>query len=69
MQTFPLSTLHRALVAFSALALGYGPRAQVLAAQHVTEADLLAHTADWERLLVLRTSQREDRAFTDRNSS
>lgn len=52
-----LSTLHRSLIAFSALALGLGPRAQVLAQHRVTEADLHYHQADWERLLVLRAAE------------
>ncbi|MGI4832605.1 MAG: hypothetical protein ACRYFK_04010 [Janthinobacterium lividum] len=58
MPTPLLSTLHRSLVAFSALALNLGPRAQVLARHHVTEADLHHYQADWERLLVLRAAGR-----------
>ncbi|NML64312.1 hypothetical protein HHL22_03745 [Hymenobacter sp. RP-2-7] len=58
MPTQLLSTLHRSLIAFSALALGLGPRAQVLAQHQVTEADLHHHQADWERLLVLRAAGR-----------
>lgn len=53
-----LSTLHRTLVAFSALALGLGSRSHVLARYQVTEADLHRHQADWERLLVLRAAGR-----------
>lgn len=58
MLTFPLSTLDRSLIAFSALALGLAPRAVVLARHQVTEADLHQHQADWERLLVLRAAGR-----------
>jgi len=53
-----LSTLHRTLVAFSALALGLGSRSRVLAKYQVTEADLRRHQADWERLQVLRAAGR-----------
>ncbi|MVN75645.1 hypothetical protein GO988_04830 [Hymenobacter sp. HMF4947] len=50
-----LSTLHRSLVALSALHLGYGPRDTILASYQVTEADLRRYQADWERLKLLRT--------------
>ncbi len=58
MRISPLSTLHRSLIAFSALHLGYGPRAVVLATHQVTEADLRQHQADWQRLQVLRSVER-----------
>lgn len=50
-----LSTLHRSLIAFSALQLGHGPRATVLANYQVTEADLRYYHAEWQRLQQLRT--------------
>jgi hypothetical protein len=56
--TSPLSTLHRSLIAFSALHLGYGPRAAVLAAQQVTEADLRRYHTEWQRLQKLRAIER-----------
>lgn len=58
MRISPLSTLHRSLIAFSALHLGYGPRAIVLATHQVTEADLHRHQADWQRLQALRNAER-----------
>ena len=58
MRISPLSTLHRSLIAFSALHLGYGPRAVVLATHQVTEADLRDHQSDWQRLQALRAMER-----------
>ena len=57
MRTSPLSTLHRALIAFSALHLGYGPRASVLATHQVTEADLHRYQTEWKRLQALRNAE------------
>jgi hypothetical protein len=56
-RTSPLSTLHRSLIAFSALHLGYGPRASVLATHQVTEDDLYRYQADWKRLQALRNAE------------
>ena len=58
MRISPLSTLHRSLIAFSALHLGYGPRAIVLATHQVTEADLHRHQADWQRLQAVRNADK-----------
>lgn len=48
-----LSTLHRSLITLSALHLGHGPRALILASNQVTEADLSEHFAHWQRLQVV----------------
>ena len=48
-----LSTLHRALITFSALQLGQGPRAAVLKNNQVTEADLREYYVHWQRLQVI----------------
>lgn len=48
-----LSTLHRSLITLSALHLGHGPRALILASNQVTEADLNEHYAHWQRLQVV----------------
>ena len=53
MGTSLLSTLHRSLIALSALQLGHGPRATILALYHVTEADLRNYSTHWQRLQVV----------------
>ncbi|RZK14234.1 MAG: hypothetical protein EOO56_25385 [Hymenobacter sp.] len=45
--------MHRSLITLSALRLGQGPRAVVLACNQVTEADLREHYAHWQRLQVV----------------
>lgn len=52
-----LSTLHRSLITLSALHLGHGPRAVVLACNQVTEADLSEYYAHWQRLQVVHRAQ------------
>ncbi|MGI4865794.1 MAG: hypothetical protein ACRYFZ_17860 [Janthinobacterium lividum] len=48
-----LSTLHRSLITLSALHLGHGPRAVILASNQVTESDLSEHYPHWQRLQVV----------------
>ncbi|RZK13183.1 MAG: hypothetical protein EOO56_27635 [Hymenobacter sp.] len=52
-----LSTLHRALVTLSALHMGHGPRALILARNQVTEADLNHYYLQWQRLQVVHQAQ------------
>ena len=52
-----LSTLHRSLITLSALHLGHGPRALVLARNQVTEADLNQYYLQWQRLQVVHQAQ------------
>ena len=52
-----LSTLHRSLITLSALHLGHGPRASILAENQVTETDLRKYYAQWQRLQVLHRAQ------------
>ena len=52
-----LSTLHRSLITLSALHLGHGPRAVVLARNQVTEADLNQYYLQWQRLQVVHQAQ------------
>jgi hypothetical protein len=51
---YSLSTLHRTLVALTALHLHLGSKNQVLHLHQVTEDDLSRHRAEWERLQALR---------------
>lgn len=52
-----LSTLHRSLITLSALQLGHGPRAVILANNLVTEADLREYYTQWQRLQVVHHAQ------------
>jgi hypothetical protein len=52
-----LPTLHRALITFSALQLGQGPRATILENNQVTEADLREYYAHWQRLQIVNQAQ------------
>lgn len=46
----PLPRRHRVLIALYALELGRQPRAEILAVNDVTEADLAEFQADWLRM-------------------
>ncbi|MCC3158973.1 hypothetical protein LJ737_17150 [Hymenobacter sp. 15J16-1T3B] len=46
----PLPRRHRVLIALYALELGRQPRADILAVNDVTEADLAEFQADWLRM-------------------
>jgi hypothetical protein len=52
-----LSTLHRSLITLSALQLGHGPRAVILANNLVTESDLRDYYGQWQRLQVVHYAQ------------
>jgi hypothetical protein len=66
---YSLSTLHRTLVALTALHLQLGSKNQVLHLHHVTDDDLGRHRAEWERLQALRAAATAPRVGHPRPAS